>query len=193
MARFYMPPDGNGVPGPTGPTGPQGPQGETGPQGPQGTAGGFGYSASYWSTQDQTATTGSVQAHTLNNIDWENGIQLVDNSKVTFLHAGKYNIAFSDQLHAVGGGGSGTAVNIWLAKNGTAVEDTNTKVIVNNNNPYFVAAWNFFVNVNANDFYQLMWSTDNANVRLEHEPGTGSGANRHPSIPSVILTVSQVG
>ena len=151
------------------------------------------FSASYFSTVDQTGTLNSIQAHTFNNTDWQNGIQLVDNSKITFLHAGKYNIAFSDQLHATGGGGAGIAVNIWLAKNGTAVENTNTKVIVNNNNPYFVAAWNFFVNVNANDYYQLMWSADNANVLLEYEAGTGSGASRHPSIPSTILTVNQVG
>jgi hypothetical protein len=30
MARFYTPPDGGAIPGPTGPTGPQGPQGEPG-------------------------------------------------------------------------------------------------------------------------------------------------------------------
>jgi hypothetical protein len=189
MARFYNPPD-IGVPGPQGPqgaTGPQGPQGEPGP------AGGFGYSASYWSSVDQTGTIGSIQAHTLNNIDWEDGIQLVDNSKITFLHAGKYNITFSDQWHHTGGGGSGNTVNIWLAKNGTALEDTNTKVIVNTNNPYYVAAWNFFVNASANDYYQIMWSADTTTVKLEAEPGTGSGANRHPSIPSVIVTVNQVG
>ena len=190
MARFYNPPDGGAIPGPQGPAGPTGPQGPAGPTGP---AGGFGYSASYWSTQDQSGTSGSIQPHTLNNIDWENGIQLVDNSKITFLHAGKYNIAFSDQWHHTGGGGSGNTVNIWLAKNGTAIEDTNTKVIVNTNNPYYVAAWNFFVNANANDYYQIMWSADTNTVVLEAEPGTGSGANRHPSIPSVIVTVSQVG
>ena len=30
MARFYTPPDGGAIPGPTGPEGPQGPQGESG-------------------------------------------------------------------------------------------------------------------------------------------------------------------
>ncbi len=39
------------------------------------------FSASYYSTEDQTGTNGSIQAHTLNVIDWESGIQLVDNSK----------------------------------------------------------------------------------------------------------------
>jgi len=151
------------------------------------------FSASYYSTEDQVGTNGSIQAHTLNVIDWENGIQLVDNSKIKFLHAGKYNIQFSDQLHYTGGGGSGDDVNIWLAKNGTALEDTNTKTIITSNNPYYVAAWNFFVNAAVNDYYQIMWSTNNANIRLEHEAGTGSGASRHPSIPSVIVTVSQVG
>jgi len=151
------------------------------------------FSASYYSTEDQTGTNGSIQAHTLNVIDWESGIQLVDNSKIKFLHAGKYNIQFSDQFHYTGGGGSGDDVNIWLAKNGTALEDTNTKTIITSNNPYYVAAWNFFVNAAVNDYYQIMWSSNNANIKLEYEAGTGSGASRHPSIPSVIVTVSQVG
>ena len=151
------------------------------------------FSASYYSTQDQTGTDGSIQAHTLNVIGWENGIQLVDNSKIKFLHAGKYNIAFSDQWHHTGGGGSGNIVNIWLAKNGTAIEDTNTKVVVNTNNPYYVAAWNFFVNAVVNDYYQIMWSADTTTIKLEHEAGSGSGASRIPSVPSVILTVNQVG
>jgi hypothetical protein len=151
------------------------------------------FSASYYSTEDQAGTNGSIQAHTLNVIDWENGIQLVDNSKIKFLHAGKYNIQFSDQFHYTGGGGSGDDVNIWLAKNGTALEDTNTKTIITSNNPYYVAAWNFFVNAAVNDYYQIMWSSNNANIKLEYEAGTGSGASRHPSIPSVIVTVSQVG
>ena len=152
------------------------------------------FSASYFSSQDQSATTsGNIQAHTFNNIDWEHGIQLVDNSKITMLHSGKYNIAFSDQLHYTGGGGSGSTVNIWLAKNGTAMQDTNTKAVITANNPYYVAAWNFFVNAAANDYYQLMWSADNINIKLESEASTGSGANIHPSIPSVILTVNQIG
>jgi len=214
MARFTHPGDGGGIPGPQGPQGiqgEQGPKGDTGDQGPQGVKGdtgatgpqgekgdpgavtGYGASASYFSTADQTGTNGSIQAMTFNNTDWQTAVQLVSSSQIKMINAGKYNIAFSAQFHNTGGGGSGQTVNIWLAKNGTAIEDTNTKVIVNTNSPYVVAAWNIFVNAATNDYYQLMWSTDNANIKLEAEAGTGSGANRHPSIPSVILTVNQVG
>ncbi|NDH38481.1 MAG: hypothetical protein EBX77_04215, partial [Actinobacteria bacterium] len=55
-----------------------------------------------------------------------------------------------------------------------------------------VAAWNFFVNMAANEFVQLMIS-----------PGTSTGTSvlsspaqsnpTRPEVPSVILTVNQVG
>lgn len=149
------------------------------------------YSASYFSTVDQGPyTANAIQAMTFNNTDWQNGITLESNSHIKILNAGKYNIAFSVQLHQTN---SSSITNIWLSKNGTAIEDTNTKVAITANNPYYVAAWNFFVNAAANDYYELMWSSDSNHTVLEQEAGTGSGASRHPSVPSVILTVNQVG
>ena len=182
-----------GIPGPQGPrgeqgeTGPQGPQGEQGETGPAGTFANA-YYGSFYSTQDQILAKDAIGAVTLNNTDFQNGVFIASGSRVTISHAGKYNIAFSAQLHNTGGGGSGTTINIWLAKNGTAIPDTNTRVAVNTNSPYIVAAWNFFVNASTNDYYELMWSTDNTNIVMEHE-----AAGVHPAIPSVILTVNQVG
>jgi hypothetical protein len=150
----------------------------------------FGGSASYFSTVDQTGTANSIQAMTLNATDWQTGISLESGSHIKFTNAGKYNIAFSAQLHQTSSSG---IVNIWLAKNGTAVENSNTKVAIAANNPYNVAAWNFFVNASANDYYQVMWSSDSANTIIEYEAATGSGATLHPAVPSVILTVNQIG
>ena len=180
MARFTDV-EGHGVPGPTG---------AVGPEGPQGPAGGFGASASYYSTVDQNGTINSIQAMTLNNTDWETGISLQSGSQIHMTGAGKYNIAFSAQLHQTN---SSSLVNIWLAKNGIAVPDTNTKVAITANNPYLVAAWNFFVDAAAGDHYEIIWSADSANAVIEHEPSVGSGASVHPAIPSLIVTVNQVG
>ena len=196
MARFTHPGIEGGIPGPkgdkgdTGDTGPQGPQGEQGDTGPQGPAGTFAnaYYGSFYSTQNQSLAKDAIGAVTLNNTDFNNGVSIVSNSRITIANAGKYNIAFSAQLHNNGGGGAGTTVNIWLAKNGTAVADSNTRVSVNTNSPYIVAAWNFFVNASAGDYYELMWSTDNAQIQMDYQ-----AAGAHPAIPSVILTVNQVG
>ena len=150
----------------------------------------FGASASFFSTVDQTCTADSIQAMTLNNTDWATGVTLESNSHIKMTNAGKYNIAFSAQLHQTSSSG---ITNIWLAKNGTAISNSNTKVAITANNPYFVAAWNLFVDANANDYYELMWSSDSPHTVLEYEAATGSGATLHPAVPSVILTVNQVG
>lgn len=178
-----------GATGPTGATGSAGLPGATGPTGPQGEA--FGASASFFSTADQgPSVANTIQAFTFNNTDWATGVTLGSTTRVTMSNAGKYNIAFSSQLHQTSGSG---VVNIWLNKNGTPMSNTNTKLAITANNPYLVAAWNLFVDAAAGDFYELMWSSTSANTVIEHEEATGSGATLHPSVPSVILTVNQVG
>lgn len=175
-----------GIPGPQGPPGPQGIQGQTGQTG---APGGFGAYGSYYSTVDQVNTEDGTLAMTVNNTDFQSGVSVVSGSRITMANAGKYNIAFSAQFHNTGGGGSGTVVNIWFAKNNNAIPDSNTRITVNTNSPYVVAAWNFFVNANAGDYFEIMWTTDNANIILERENASAI----HPEIPSVIITVNQVG
>jgi hypothetical protein len=190
MARFYMPPDGAGVPGPTGPTGPQGPQGETGPQGEPGAAGGFGSYGSWYDSGDQIASVVSIgQPVFIRQNDIASGFSKSGNTRIVAANAGIYNLAFSLQLHNRGGGGNGTTAEIWLAKNGIAVPDTNTRVAVNTNSPYIVAAWNFFQQLNIGDYLELYWATDNLNIVLENTTGAMGG----PAIPSVIITINQVG
>jgi hypothetical protein len=154
-------------------------------------SGRHGSSASYYSTVDQGPfTANTINPMTVNVTDWQTGISVANSSKITFANAGKYNIAFSAQMHQTN---SSSLTNIWLAKNGTAMAYTNTKVATTANNPYTVAAWNFFVNAAAGDYYQIMWSSDSNHTVLEAEAATGSGATLHPEIPSVIVTVNQVG
>lgn len=145
------------------------------------------YHGSFYSTQDQSASVNTATAMTYNEEDFADGITIENNSEITIANAGKYNIQFSAQLFHDGGGGMGETVNIWLAKNGNPVTNTNTKVVVQSNYRYVVAAWNFFVDAAANDYYEIMWATDNSSIDLVHE---NSGA--YPAVPSVILTVNQI-
>ena len=68
---------------------------------------------------------------TLNSTSGANGVSVVSGSRITFDHPGTYDIQFSAQLHNTGGGGSGRSVDIWLAKNGDFLPDTDTQVDVN--------------------------------------------------------------
>lgn len=134
-------------------------------------------------------TANSEQALSFQSTDWSTDVRItgVNNSQITIDRTGKYNIQFSSQLHVTNGG---AVVYIWLKKNGVSVPWSNTRIDMNANSPYTVAAWNWFVNAQANDYYEIFWSSNTNTVKIEAVTGlTGT----KPSVPSNILTVNQVG
>jgi hypothetical protein len=180
--------------GPQGPTGEAGvcTAGDTGPAGPPGAVTGFGYSGAWYDITDQTFGTSGVKAMRFGAVDYEDGIKMVDGSKITFETAGTYNIQFSAQLSRPSGGND-ELVNIWLAKNGSSLANTNSRVIVPGaNDGYVVAAWNFFVTVDSGEYVELMWNSSNKSVQIHHELDAGGTGLYQPGIPSIILTVNQV-
>jgi len=178
-----------GATGDIGATGTTGLQGATGSTGPAGAGGASGFYGSYFSNVDQTAVVANTAyAMTVNNVIGQNGISVVSGSQITFTSPGTYDIQFSAQFHNNGGGGSGNTVQIWFRKNGTDLPDSATRISVPTNNPYVVAAWDFMDNFVAGDNFQLMWSTDNTNIGIDHNTAVSPA----PAIPSVIITVMQV-
>ena len=61
-------------------------------------------------------------------------------------------------------------------------------MLFRSNGPYVVAAWNFIVQVNALQYIELIFMTDNANIGVD---AAAAGAN-NPAIPSLILTAQQI-
>jgi hypothetical protein len=55
------------------------------------------------------------------------------------------------------------------------------------NNSELVAAWNFLLDMKPGGYFELMLSSDDIDVRLEHFAALAPV----PAIPSVILTVTQ--
>jgi hypothetical protein len=154
-----------------------------------GAGGASGFYGSYFSNVDQTAAAiNTAYAMTVNNVIGENGISVVSGSQITFTSSGTYDIQFSAQLHNNGGGGSGSTVQIWFRKNGTDIPDSATRIAVPTNTPYSVAAWDFMDNFAAGDNFQIMWSTNNTNIGIDHNTAVAPA----PNIPSVIITVMQV-
>lgn len=108
-------------------------------------------------------------------------------TRVTVPHTGVYNIAFSAQLQRVSGGSSQT-VDIWLSKGGVNVANTNTKLTFQANSGFLVAAWNFFIKLNAGEYIELVWATSDVNIIMANEAAN----SLHPVTPSAILTINQV-
>ena len=144
---------------------------------------------SFYSTADQ-ANAGATATNkmTYNVTDISNGVSIVSNSRITIANAGVYNIAFSAQLEKTDAGDD--AVQIWLQKGGVNVANSATEVTIVGNNGKFVAAWNFFVQAAAGDYYELCWHSTDTAVSLQAQAAMSNPSR--PAIPSVILTVNQV-
>lgn len=145
---------------------------------------------SFYSTVDQTnAGATSVNKMTYNVTDFANGVSIVGNSRITIANAGIYNIQFSAQYDKTDSGDDN--VEIWLCKNGSNVANSSTEMVLVGNNGKHVAAWNWFVNAAAGDYFELCWHSADVNVFINYVAGSSNPTR--PAIPSVILTVNKVG
>ena len=150
---------------------------------------------SYGSFYDTTTQTNPVanipRSMSFNTTDITNGVSISGstspfNTYIKTENPGVYDIQFSAQIDKTDSGAD--EIVIWLAKNGTALTDTATTLTLTGNNDKQVAAWNWFVNSAANDYYQIIWYSADTDLRILAETAGGG----HPGIPSVIATVNRV-
>lgn len=154
-------------------------------------------SAPYGAFQDSTdqtaANTTTAYAVTLNTTDYSNGIYLSNSSRINVRNYGIYNIQFSIQLKNTTN--DTQDVDIWFRKNGTDVAGSNSRFGMparkSSGDPsHVIAALNYFAELNANDYVEIMWRVSDIGVSIEHY-GTSTSPTR-PSVPSFIVTVSYV-
>jgi hypothetical protein len=152
-------------------------------------------SAPYGAFQDSTdqtaANTTTAYAVTFNTTDYSNGIYISDSSKLNVRNYGIYNIQFSFQFKNTSN--DGQDVDIWFRKNGTDVAGSNSKFYLparkSTGDPsHLIAAMNYVLEMNANDYVQVMWRVSDTGVSLEHYP-TDTSPTR-PATPSTIITLS---
>jgi hypothetical protein len=146
-----------------------------------------GYCAAFY---DTTIQTNQQQINTIkfNSTYISDGIDLVDQDKITFLHNGRYNIQFSFQLEKTDSGTD--EIEIFLLRNGEIGPWSNTKFTLSGNNAKTVAAWNYVVEESAGTYIQLAWYSLDQNVRIYAESAATNPVR--PGIPSAIATVTQV-
>jgi hypothetical protein len=143
-------------------------------------------------TVSHSVTANTANAMTFNTTDYSSGVTLVGGSKITATYPGIYNLQFSTQfqntdtqLHDV---------SIWLRINGVDVVGSTGYISVPNNHAsvpgHSINGWNFFVQLNANDYVEIWWSTDSANVTIQAY-AAGTSPTR-PSTASNVATLTFV-
>ena len=174
--------------GVSGPEGPVGPRGDTGPQGAPAPS----WHGSFYDTTAQMAPANTATAMRLNETALSNGVSIVGGTSISFANAGIYDIQFSAQMRK--DSASSVQLDIWLrlTRGGSTsdVPDSNTAVLLGQSRK-FVAAWDFMVSVQADDKYELMWSTDDPTMVVLYQPPQ-TGPVR-PATPSLIVSVVQAG
>jgi hypothetical protein len=141
---------------------------------------------SFYDTTTQTATTiNTAKAITFNNTDLSSGVYLgTPTSRVYVDTPGIYNFDTSFQLDKTAGGTG--LFYLWFRLNGVDVPDSASQIRIQGNNAEIFSSLNYFFDLNAGDYVEIMYSVDDLSVQLLAE----AAAAPHPGIPSIILTVA---
>jgi hypothetical protein len=153
-------------------------------------------SAPYGAFQDTTdqvaANTTTAYPMTLNTTDYSNGVYVSNSSRMNVRNYGIYNLQFSVQL--VNTDSQIHDIDIWFRKNGTNIAGSNSRYSVPNSHGgvdgHLIAALNFFIELNANDYMEIIWATDDVTVSIQQLPTRTSPDT--PATPSVIATMQYV-
>ena len=141
---------------------------------------------SFYDTTTQTATTiNTAKAITFNNTDLSRGVYLgTPTSRVYVDTPGIYNFDTSFQLDKTAGGVG--LFYLWFRLNGVDVPDSASQIRIQGNNAEVFSSLNYFFDLNAGDYVEIMYSVDDLTVEILAEAASAP----HPGIPSIILTVS---
>jgi hypothetical protein len=141
---------------------------------------------SFYDTTTQTATViNTAKAITFNNTDLSNGVYLGSpTSRIIVDSEGIYNFDTSFQLDKTAGGTA--EFYFWFRLNGVDVPDSASQIRIQGNNAEIFSSLNYFFDLKANDYVELMFSVSDLSVEVTAFPA----AAPHPGIPSIILTVN---
>jgi hypothetical protein len=139
----------------------------------------------FYTTADQTI--GVNTATLINNwAEADTNKSYLDGNKLYVEETGDYFLQFSAMLTKTNAS-TGTA-DVWVRKNGTDVEFSNTRVTLSGSNAEIVMTVGTILDLDAGDYIELVSSANSTNTAISY-----SGAGVGPAIPGVIATLNLVG
>ena len=146
----------------------------------------FPYGSFLDTTTQTAAATSTAYSVKFNTTSSSNSVTVdtTDTSKIIVDEEGIYNFAFSLQLDKSSGAAGHTY--IWARVNGVDVANSASEVAIQGTTAENIAAWNFFLEMQPGDYFQLMWSVDDTAIQIKAVVATSPV----PAIPSALLTVN---
>ena len=143
------------------------------------------YGSFYDTTTQTAAVINTATKVTFNTTDLSLGVYLGSPTSRVYVDTdGIYNFQTSIQLDSTVS--PAHEFYLWFALNGVDVANSASQVRIQGSSAEVFVALNYFFNLKAGDYVELVYSVTNLGVRLE---ATAASAP-HPGIPSVILTVA---
>jgi len=141
---------------------------------------------SFYDTTTQLATViNTATAITFNTTDLSQGVFIGSPaSRIIVDSEGIYNFDTSFQIDKTSGGTA--EFYFWFRLNGVDVPDSASQIRIQGNNAEIFSSLNYFFDLKANDYVEMIFSVDDLSVELK----SFVAAPPVPSIPSIILTVS---
>ena len=150
------------------------------------------YIGAFYDVSLQPAAADTATVFECDTTDISRGVVMVDNTKITVARTATYNIAFSAQLQNAAN--EERTVSIWFRKQGSNLANSNTIVTIPRKhaggNAFFVAAWNVFVDLEAGQYVEILWSVNGSDVSCLYTAAQSSPTR--PATPSLIVTVNEV-
>ena len=157
----------------------------------------FSDSAPYGEFQDDTdqlaASTTVAYPMKLNTTDYSNGVFVSNDSRINVSNYGIYNLQYSAQFTNTSS--LEQDISVWFRLNGVDIPKSNGEYMIGPRHGSLVdgrliTALNFFIQMNAGDYAEIVWSTTNTSVSLQNIPAQTSPTR--PASPSIIVTMQYV-
>jgi len=144
------------------------------------------YGAFYDTTTQSPLVINTATLITFNSTQLSKGVYIdsVITSRVYVDTEGVYNFQTSLQLDS--GVSPAQEFYLWFSVNGVDVPDSASQVRIQGNNAEIFVALNYFFDLKAGDYVELVYSATDLAVQILAVPA----AAPHPGIPSIILTVA---
>jgi len=148
---------------------------------------------SFQSLVDQSAAAvDTAYAITYDTTDFSNGVSVASSSRVTVKNYGIYN--FQTSIQFTNTDSQADSVSVWFRKNGSNIVNSNTELTIpakhGSTDGRSVFAVNFYFELQANDYVEMMWSTHVTTISLQYIAAQTTPTR--PATPSVIATMQYV-
>lgn len=151
----------------------------------------------FQSNSDQTApNVATANALTYDTSDFPDGITLSNSSRLNVASQGVYQFTFSIQFENTNN--TTETVDIWFRKNGTDVANSNSQFSLPPRKSagvyaYLVAVTPYLIDLQANDYIQIMWRPSDVAVTIQQLPAVTASPGVTPAIPATpsVIVVAQ--